>query len=248
MPSASPSFMLPAPHAASGTHPLPAAPAPGALAVSGLRYRFAGQAEDLFAIDALTLAPGATLGIQGASGAGKTTLLHCLAGIETAHAGSIRWGDTELARRAPPSLAHWRQRGMGLVFQDFHLVEGLSARHNVLLPAQFTAWRADAALRRRADALLERVGLDAPARRAEQLSRGERQRVAVARALLFAPPVLLADEPTASLDPDNRARIGELLLELAHEHGATLVAVSHDEALLARLDRVLTLRAGTLSA
>lgn len=218
----------------------------GTLSVSGLRFRFPGQASDLFDLPSLRLAAASTLGIRGVSGAGKTTLLHCLAGIAPITAGSIVWGDTDIARLAAGELARWRQAHLGLVFQDFHLVEGLSAHDNVLLPASFGAWRASPALRERTAALLDRVGIATPARRAELLSRGERQRVAVARALLFSPPVLLADEPTASLDPEHRERIGELLCGLAREHGATLIVVSHEEALLARMQQVSSLRGGGL--
>lgn len=226
----------------------PAGTPHGSLTLSKLRFRFPGQPGDLFNIEHFALAHGQTLGIRGASGAGKTTLLHCLAGIASVSAGSIQWGSTDIAARSARELTCWRQQSLGLVFQDFHLVEGLSALDNVLLPASFTGWRTPPRLRERGAHLLSRVGIDAPERRAELLSRGERQRVAVARALLFEPPVVLADEPTASLDPENRAIIGELLCELAREHGATLIIVSHETSLLARMDQQLELRGGTLNA
>lgn len=216
----------------------------GRLAVRGLRFRFPGQRADLLRVEQLTIAPGQTLGISGASGAGKSTLLHCLAGIEPVAGGSVRWGDDDIAALPTAALARWRAQRLGLVFQDFHLVEGLSALGNILLPASFSGWRAPPALRQRAGELLARVG--APDRRAELLSRGERQRVAVARALLFRPEVVLADEPTASLDPDNREIIADLLLDLVRENGATLIVVSHEVRLLARLDRQLELRGGSL--
>ena len=216
----------------------------GYLRIDDLRFRFPGQAVELLRIDALALEHGGTLGVRGASGAGKSTLLHCLAGIEAIDSGTIRWGDTALGGLGGDRSTRWRAQHVGLVFQDFHLVEGLSALDNVLLPASFSGWRVSPALKRRAGELLERVG--APDRRAELLSRGERQRVAVARALVFAPPIVLADEPTASLDAENRERVGALLLDLVREHGATLVVVSHDDALLERLDRVVELRDGTL--
>ena len=216
------------------------------LKVSDLRFRFAGQDADLFRVEHLTLAPGQTLGIRGASGAGKTTLLHCLAGIEPVSAGSIRWGGQEISSLSPSALTRWRQQHLGLVFQDFHLVEGLSALDNVLLPASFSAWRPASILRERADALLKRVDIGSPGRPAELLSRGERQRVAVARALLFEPRIVLADEPTASLDPENRHTVSRLLLDLAREHGATLIVISHDTALLEQLDGQLELRDGAL--
>lgn len=218
------------------------------LHVSDLRFRFAGQSSDLFHIDHWTIPRGSTVGIRGASGAGKTTLLHCLAGIEPATSGNIRWGDDDFAALSPSALTRWRQQRLGLVFQDFHLVEGMSALDNVLLPASFAAWRAASILRERAGTLLRRVDIGSPGRRTELLSRGERQRVAVARALLFEPEVVLADEPTASLDPENRDTISRLLLELAREHGATLVVVSHDTALLDRLDMQYELRDGVLQS
>lgn len=216
------------------------------LSVSDLRFRFAGQPADLLCIEHLTLAPSQTLGIRGASGAGKTTLLHCLAGIEPVNAGRIRWGGREISSLSPSALTRWRQQHLGLVFQDFHLVEGLSALDNVLLPASFSAWRPASILRERADALLKRVDIGSPGRPAELLSRGERQRVAVARALLFEPKIVLADEPTASLDPENRHTVSRLLLDLAREHGATLIVISHDAALLEQLDGQLELRDGAL--
>jgi putative ABC transport system ATP-binding protein len=216
----------------------------GRLAVRALRFRFPGQRVDLLRVDQLAIAQGQTLGISGPSGAGKSTLLHCLAGIEPVAGGSVRWGDDDIAALPAAALARWRAQRLGLVFQDFHLVEGLSALGNVLLPASFSGWRASPALRQRAGELLDRVG--APDRRAELLSRGERQRVAVARALLFRPEVVLADEPTASLDPDNREIIADLLLDLVRENGATLIVVSHEVRLLARLDRQLELRGGAL--
>jgi len=218
------------------------------LSLLNLHFRFAGQDKDLFGIPSLELAQGKTLGIRGASGAGKTTLLHCLAGIEPVIAGSICWGDTDICKLSARELTRWRQQRLGLVFQDFHLVEGLSALDNVLLPVSFAAWKAPLTLRTRAQQLLERVGISDPTRRAELLSRGERQRVAVARALLFEPAVVLADEPTASLDPENREIIGELLCELVREQGATLIVVSHEPRLLARMDMQTELYDGTLQA
>lgn len=216
------------------------------LHISDLRFRFAGQSGDLFQVAGLTIPRGRTVGIRGASGAGKTTLLHCLAGIEPATSGAIRWGDDEITSLSPSALTRWRQQRLGLVFQDFHLIEGMSALDNVLLPASFAAWKAASLVRERAGTLLRRVDIGSPGRRAELLSRGERQRVAVARALLFEPEVVLADEPTASLDPENRDTISRLLLDLVREHGATLVVVSHDTALLKQLDLQFELRDGAL--
>ncbi|MDR0578565.1 MAG: ATP-binding cassette domain-containing protein [Candidatus Accumulibacter sp.] len=217
-----------------------------ALQASNVRWRFPGQQRALFEIARLDLAAGASLGIRGPSGAGKTTLFHCLSGIAVPDSGSVRWDDTDLCALRPEARDLWRRRRLGLVFQDFHLVEGLTAIDNVMLPAHFDRWRPPADLRRRAGQLLDDVGIGCPRRDVALLSRGERQRVAFARAMLFDPGIVLADEPTASLDPDYRARIGGLLVELARTREATLIVVSHDHELLDRLDRRMTLENGTL--
>lgn len=216
------------------------------LRVDALRMRFPGETANLFAIDALELAPGASLGIRGPSGAGKTTLFNCLAGIEAPSAGRIAWDGRDIATLPEARRDGWRRAVLGLVFQDFHLVDGLDALGNVLLPASFSRWRPTAQQRARAAALLERVGIRTAQRSAALLSRGERQRVAIARALLHLPAAVLADEPTASLDPEHRAGIAALLAETARESSASLIVFSHDLDLLAKLDRCLELRDGAL--
>ncbi len=217
-----------------------------ALELRELAMRFAGEDDDLFAIEALDLPAAGSLGIAGPSGAGKTTLFNCLAGIELPTHGAIRWHGTDICALNESQRDRWRRATLGLVFQDFHLLDGLSALDNVLLPARFAHWRLPPPLRRRAGQLLERVGVGQFKRPAALLSRGERQRVAVARALLLAPPVLMADEPTASLDPHHREQAGDLLVSLARENGAALIVISHEQALLDRLDRRSELRAGRL--
>lgn len=216
----------------------PAAEPSGALTLRGLEIGVPDRADGwrpLLAVPELTLAAGSSLGIEGGSGAGKTTLLHVLAGIATPRAGRVAWGGTDLAALPASARDAWRRRHVGMVFQDFHLVEGLGSLANILLPALFGRARADTAERAAAMALLVRLGLRGDAGDVAALSRGERQRVALARALLFRPPVLIADEPTASLDTDAAAVVGELLVGLAAETGATLLVASHDRALLARL-------------
>jgi len=222
--------------------------ATGDLRVRDLAVRFAGQENLLFNIAALDLPSGNSLGISGISGAGKTTLFHCLAGIARPTAGQIGWGGTDIAALPVDALCRWRHRHLGLVFQDFHLVDGLSMLDNVLLPARFDRWKPPAALRQRARDLLAAVGLSAWERLASLLSRGERQRVALARALLLQPSIVMADEPTASLDQDHRAQIGDLLLELVRAQGATLIVVTHEQELLARMDRCMRLEQGALQA
>jgi putative ABC transport system ATP-binding protein len=216
------------------------------LRVDELVWRFPGQRLALFEIAGLDVPSGASLGIRGPSGAGKTTLFNCLSGIAVPESGNIRWDGAELGALRPEERDCWRRRNLGLVFQDFHLVEGLTAFDNVLLPAYFDHWRATSGLRHRAGELLDAVGIGCRKRDVALLSRGERQRIAFARALLFAPGIVMADEPTASLDPDHRARIGDLLATLVQAAGATLIVVSHDQELLARFDRCMTLENGSL--
>ena len=145
----------------------------------------------------------------------------------------------------PDARDAWRRRHVGLVFQDFHLVPGLSIRGNVLVSCWFDAWRADAVLVERAEALLDRCAVPTAGRRVAELSRGEQQRVAVARAILRRPPLVVADEPTASLDAASGARVIELLVE-ARAAGATLLTVTHDPALIAAMGMVLHLEHGRL--
>ena len=216
------------------------------LQVQDLRFRFAGQPLDLLTVPALQLTAGQSLGLRGISGAGKTTLFHCLAGISAPTAGRVLWGDTDICQLKPEALASWRREHLGLVFQDFHLIDGLTALDNVLLPAYFGHWRLPAKVTARAHELLAAVGMDAPHRLSALLSRGERQRVAFARALLLNPAIVMADEPTASLDPAHRTQLGELLVALTRSQGATLIVISHEQELLVRMDRCMTLQSGRL--
>jgi putative ABC transport system ATP-binding protein len=218
----------------------------GSLRAENLSMHFGGESGALFDIDLLELPSAGSLGVCGPSGAGKTTLFNCLAGIEALSGGQVFWDGVNIGALTETRRDGWRHKSLGLVFQDFHLIDGLSAIDNVLLPASFDAWRPAEALRRRAAMLLDRVGIAAPRRLAAFLSRGERQRVAIARALLFAPPVVMADEPTASLDPDHRRAISDLLVEVVSETGASLLVISHEQELLARMNRRLELRDGRL--
>jgi putative ABC transport system ATP-binding protein len=195
----------------------------------------------------LALAPGKTAAVTGPSGAGKTTLLHVIAGLAKPDRGSVRWGDVEIAALSEGARDRWRRDTVGFVFQDFHLIPELDVRDNILLPLSFDHWRNPAPMRALADDLARRVGLDHRTTRAGALSRGEQQRAAVARALIRRPTLLLADEPTASLDPDNGRRIADLLLSVAAEVGASLLVVSHDRALLGRVERIFRLDAARLT-
>ncbi len=220
-----------------------------ALDVEGLVFRYETDGSATVLDIAHWQEPGGSaIGIAGASGSGKTSLLHLLAGIERPTAGSIRWNGVALEDLAEAERDRWCRRSLGLIFQDFHLIDGLSAEENVLLPRRFARWAPAAGDRARAHDLLARTGITDPRRRVERLSRGERQRVALSRALLPRPEIVLADEPTASLDADAAGAVRALLIELAGEIGATLVVASHDPTLLGVMQRRYVLTRGRLEA
>lgn len=214
-----------------------------------LRYPSAdGGLRDVLDIPRLSVAAGARVGIAGPSGSGKTSLLYVLTGIEVPQTGEISWTGVDIAKLGESHRDRWRRVTVGFVFQDFHLLPAISALDNVLVPATFAYGRVPRSLIDRARELLGRVGVARHASRIETLSRGEQQRTAIARALLFEPAVVVADEPTASLDPESAELIGGLLPSLCAEASSTLVVVSHDRRLLDRLDTVHTLVDGRLAS
>ena len=202
------------------------------------RYR---EGEFELRIRELAVARGEQVGLIGPSGSGKTTLLHLLAGIERPERGRIAVDGTALSELSDPNTRAFRIRKLGLVFQEFALLEHLSVFDNVLLPYRITpVLELDATARQRAHSLIEDVGLgESSDRLVTQLSQGERQRVAVCRALVTEPSLLLADEPTGNLDPANKFRVIDILRDYAVEHDATLLTVTHDHDLLDRFPRVI---------
>jgi putative ABC transport system ATP-binding protein len=218
-----------------------------AIEVSGLRFSYpaprhqgAGRAFHL-ALDAWRVEHGTRVALHGPSGCGKSTLLDLLAGVLRPDAGTIEVEGEDLTRLADDAVRAHRIRRLGFVFQDFPLVEYLDAVENVLLPYRLNqALRLDAQARDRARALLAGLGLaDKERRLPRELSIGERQRVAIARALVTGPRLLLADEPTAGLDPEQSLAVMQQLEAASREHGLTLVMVTHDPALLGRFDQTL---------
>jgi putative ABC transport system ATP-binding protein len=177
----------------------------------------------------------------GASGCGKTTLLNLLAGVTLPGAGEVEVAGEMVATLSDSQRRDFRIRKLGLVFQNFELLDYLKVRDNILLPLRIgRELSVTPESRERVELLAERLGIaDKLDRHPGQLSQGERQRVAVCRALLLEPPVILADEPTGNLDPANKFVVLDLLLDYAREQGATLLAVTHDRELLDRFDRVL---------
>jgi putative ABC transport system ATP-binding protein len=189
---------------------------------------------------------GRQVALCGPSGCGKTSLLNLLAGLDKPGAGSIRWDNVEITAMAAQQQDEWRRTQLGLVFQQFHLFPYLSAIENVLLPARFTAIRPSAAQYERAQSLLARVGVRANVDIAV-LSRGEQQRVAVARALLSSPHVVLADEPTASLDHDTARTIACMLRELCREQRTTLIVATHDREIASTFDAIYDMANGKIA-
>jgi putative ABC transport system ATP-binding protein len=192
----------------------------------------------------LDIAAGESVAVVGPSGAGKSTLLALLAGLDAPTSGKIWLAGTDLSALDEDGRARLRAQRVGFVFQAFHLVPALTALENVMLPLEL-AGRADA--RSGALAALERVGL---AKRKghypRQLSGGEQQRIALARAFVTAPAVLFADEPTGNLDTSTGERVGALLFELNAHSQTTLVLVTHERDLASRCQRTLQMEAGRL--
>ncbi len=185
------------------------------------------------------------MAVMGASGSGKSTLLGLLAGLDTVTSGSIVLDGVDIARLREDQLARIRGRKIGFVFQSYQLVPTLTAEENILLPAELSGYNDQP--RKRAKELLERVGLTNRAHHYPiQLSGGEQQRIALARAFITQPPILMADEPTGNLDSANGQHVLDLLLELNREAQTTLVLVTHDRRLAEYADRIITLRDGRL--
>jgi ABC-type lipoprotein export system ATPase subunit len=189
---------------------------------------------------------GASVAIIGRSGSGKSTLLHLAAGIDTPSSGEIRIDGLSLATLTDGQLTALRRDTIGIVFQFFHLLPHLSVQENVSLPA-LIAGEASASVQPRTFELLDRVGLRSRSGdRIDKLSGGEKQRVAICRALLRKPRLLLADEPTGNLDDDNSRSVMDGMLDLARGEGSTLVYVTHSAELAALADQTWTLHSGRL--
>jgi putative ABC transport system ATP-binding protein len=208
------------------------------LADLHFRYR---EGDFALRIPTLDIKRGERVAVVGPSGSGKTTLLHLIAGIAAPLAGRVETCGVRLDPLDDAARRAFRIQRIGLVFQEFELLEYLSVRDNILLPYRMTpALALDSLVRERADSLAERVGMaDKLGRPAGRLSHGEKQRVALCRALVTEPELLLADEPTGNLDPANKDRVLDILIDYATERDATLVTVTHDHELLGHFGRVL---------
>lgn len=194
----------------------------------------------------ISVPPGESLAITGPSGSGKTSLLLLLSGLERPDQGEIIVGNQRLGDMDSNALADWRSGHLGIIFQSFHLLPGLSALGNVSLPLEIAG---QSQARERASAMLDAVGLSHRlAHYPAQLSGGEQQRVAIARALVHQPSLLLGDEPTGNLDQQTGEKVLSLLFDLQRESKSTLILVTHDERVAERCQHRVRMDAGQLHA
>jgi lipoprotein-releasing system ATP-binding protein len=219
------------------------------LEAIGLAKRYAGEdggsIEVLSGLD-LAVARGEFVAITGASGVGKSTLLHCLGALDLPSAGNVQLDGVSYASLRGDGLAAFRNHRIGFVFQFHHLLREFSAEENVMMPL-LIAGVDESEASRRARVALESLGLThRTTHRPNQLSGGEQQRVAVARAVVIEPSIILADEPSGNLDAHNADRLHDLFASLGKQFGTAVVVVTHNPALAGRADRVLSLVDGRL--
>ncbi|KAE9527940.1 ABC transporter ATP-binding protein [Testudinibacter aquarius] len=216
------------------------------LEIKNLTVNIPALPEPILAIPHLSVATAQQVAVMGPSGCGKSTFLNIISGVLQPSTGSVKWQQQELTALSATACDTWRFQHIGMVMQDFYLTNGLSALENVLLPLAFRHWRISDALKQRAESLLEQLDMPRLHSDVAKLSRGEMQRVAIARALLAKPNVIIADEPTASLDAENSRNIARLLLEISEKERCTLVVATHDHFLSEQLQRRLLLRNGII--
>ena len=218
------------------------------VTISNLEKTYKTDSETLTILKDLHLEieAGSKTVIVGESGSGKSTFLNIIGGLDTATSGSVRVGDYEISSLSEDELTEYRSRFLGLIFQFHYLLKDFTALENVFLPAYMAGCPKNEA-REKAIALLHDVGLSGRMDHLpSQLSGGERQRVAVARSLINDPQIILADEPTGSLDEKNKKELSDLLLKLRKEYGQTILLVTHDKELAAIADRVIEIKDGAV--
>jgi putative ABC transport system ATP-binding protein len=213
------------------------------IEVQDLDFRYA-EGDFVLRVPQLAIERGSTVAVVGPSGCGKTTLLNLIAGITSPGGGVVTTNDVEITALTDQARRDFRIRHIGLVFQEFELLEYLNVLDNILLPYRInSALDLASDVRDRAHGLAKDVGIaDKLDRHPDKLSQGEKQRVAVCRALLTEPVLLLADEPTGNLDPGNKGRVLDILFDYAERSGATLVTVTHDLDLIDRFSRIVDFR------
>lgn len=220
--------------------PDPVSNQPAVLALLGVRHRYRAGEPYVLWIEDLSVAPGEQVVLTGSSGSGKSTLLHLAAGLMEPSEGTVSVAGTALRQLRSAKRDRFRGRQIGMVFQTFQLLHGFSARENILAAMMFSDL-ARGAHDKRADELLGALGIERPNAMVGSLSIGQQQRVAVARAIACSPALVLADEPTASLDPEHAQAALDLLQGACRSCGAALVCVTHDLTIVDRFDRRIEL-------
>ena len=218
------------------------------IAVQNLSMRLSGGGHPITILDDITIEipDKQMVAIVGPSGSGKSTLLGLIAGLDKPTSGTVLLDGLDITRLTESEMARYRRQKIGYIFQSFHLIPTLTALENVAIPLELNG---DPAARARAAELLEAVGLkDRQSHYPVQLSGGEQQRVAVARAFSCRPPILLADEPTGNLDTATGRQVIDLLLSLNRDQGSTLVLVTHDQELASYAERIISLRDGRIES
>ena len=210
------------------------------IALSGIDFQYP-QSDFRLQVDELQFANGSKTAVIGPSGFGKTTLLNLISGIYTPQRGVVQVGDQHVNSLNDAGRRTFRLMNIGFVFQDFKLLDYLKVMDNILLPYRINrALKFDPAKKLRAREIATRLGIEDKLNKyPERLSQGERQRVAICRALLNDPPIILADEPTGNLDPENKERIMQILFEYVQDRQALLITVTHDHELLKGFDRTV---------
>lgn len=211
-----------------------------ALDIQNLRFRYDPASDWIVDIPSLTLARGEQVLLTGRSGRGKSTLLQLIAGLMEPSSGRVAVSGQAVHELSEAKRDAFRGAHIGMIFQTFNLLQGFSALENVLVAMMFSSIPPKEH-RARASALLEHLGIERPLAMTEELSVGQQQRVAVARAAACEPILVLADEPTASLDPENAAGAMDLIQSVCRERGAALLCVSHDPSMVSRFGRVESL-------
>lgn len=210
------------------------------IQIDDLRFQYSDSAFQLSVSD-LSVAKGTTVAVIGPSGSGKTTLLSLVAGILVPTSGTVATNNVQVSMLGEASRRDFRVRNVGLVFQEFELLEHLSVLDNILLTCRIaSSISLNQEHRDRAESLAKEMGIaDKLNRYVRKLSQGERQRVALCRALVLEPPLLLCDEPTGNLDPANKEHVLDVLFDYVRRHSTTLLTVTHDHQMLDRFDETI---------
>ena len=211
------------------------------IQIKDLRFRYRPE-QLVLDLPELNVAASEKVFLFGPSGSGKSTLLEILAGVQVPQSGTLIIGETTVTNLSPTQKDQFRAKNIGYIFQSFNLIPYLSVTENIMLPLVFNSRSSGEQFASRCDELCETLGIaDLKNRKATDLSVGQQQRVAAARAMLLKPKLILADEPTSALDFDHREKFLQVIFRLCQENGSTLVFVSHDRSIAQMFDRQLNL-------